>query len=72
MRAEIKPVHAGIILAVVIVFIGWFFYRAAGNLGSLPPGAVGNAGPFSPGGAAVGKGGTGGRTAPTAPSPTPK
>lgn len=57
MKFEIKPVYAGIMIAAVVVVIGWFFYKEAGNLGSLPPGAVGNPGPFAPGGAAVGRGG---------------
>jgi hypothetical protein len=71
MKTEIKPLYAGIILSIVVVCIGWFFYRVAGNLGGLPYGAVGNAGPFSPGGAAVGQGGTAGRSAPEKPEKKP-
>ena len=73
MKGEIKPVYAGIMIAVVVVVIGWFFYKEAGNLGSLPPGAVGNAGPFAPGGAAVGTGGMGGgQTSQTRPPIAPR
>lgn len=56
MKTEVKPVVAGIVIVVLAGVLGFFLWHGtAGAAGSKPPGAVGNAGPFSPGGAAVGK-----------------
>ncbi len=56
MKAEVNPVIAGIVLVVIAAVVGFFLWHGtAGAAGGKPPGAVGNAGPFSPGGAAVGK-----------------
>ncbi len=56
MKKQLHPAAVGVIVAVVIAVIGVFYYKEMGNLGQKGPMEVGNTGPFSPGGAAVGKG----------------
>lgn len=56
MKHEINPVVAAIVLAVVaLIAVAVLWHGTASAGGGKPPGAVGNPGPFSPGGAAVAK-----------------
>jgi hypothetical protein len=60
VKSEVNPVFAVIAIVVIVAVAGFFLWRGATGGGSnKPPGAVGNAGPFSPGGvmAGTGKGG---------------
>lgn len=58
MKQGVSPVVAGVIIAVVVLIAAFVLWKGtSGGAGSKPPGAVGNAGPFDPGGAAAGQGG---------------
>lgn len=57
MKKQLPPAAVAVIVIVVVAIIGSIFYREMGGLGQKGPMEVGNSGPFSPGGAAVGKGG---------------
>jgi len=58
LKQAISPVVAGVVIVLVVVIAGFLIWRGtSGGAGNLPPGAVGNPGPFAPGGAAVGQGG---------------
>jgi len=57
MKKEVGPGVVAVIIIVVVAVVGYFLWKGTSGPGSKPPGSVGNASPFAPGGAAVGKGG---------------
>lgn len=57
MKKEVSPAIVAVIIIVVVAVVGAFIWRGTSTSGSKPPGAVGNPGPFTPGGAANGQGG---------------
>jgi len=57
MKKQLHPAAIAVIIAAVVGIIGVFYFKEMGGLGQKGPMEVGNSGPFSPGGAAVGKGG---------------
>jgi hypothetical protein len=53
MKQSINPAVATVVIVIVVAVVGFFLWRGAnGGAGSIPPGGVGNPGPFAPGGAA--------------------
>jgi hypothetical protein len=46
-----------VIVIIVVALAVFFIMRGTKGGGDVPPGGVGHPGPFSPGGAATGKGG---------------
>lgn len=73
MKKQLHPAVVGIILALTLGGVGFYFYKATGSLGNKAPGEVGNPSPFNPGGDAI-KGGYGKKKEATAskgaPAPT--
>jgi len=59
LKQQINPVVAAVALILVLAVAGFLVWRgSAGSTGGPGPMEKGNPGPFSPGGAAVGKAGT--------------
>jgi hypothetical protein len=52
MKQEMNPAVVIAIIAIVVVIAGFFIWRGTRGPGNVPPGGVGNAGPFAPGGQA--------------------
>ena len=53
MKQSINPVVATVVIVILVAVVGFFLWKGAnGGVGSVPPGGVGNPGPFAPGGAA--------------------
>ena len=57
MKKEINPVFAAIAVILIIAVAGFFLWRNTAGTSGPGPMQPGNAGPFSPGGAALGHGG---------------
>jgi len=57
LKREIHPGVFVVALGIVLVTIGWFYWREMGTVGGLPPGAVGRTGPFERGIVRMGGGG---------------
>ena len=59
VKQQLSPAIAITVIAVLVIIVGVFLFRGANSgPGDKPIGAVGNAGPFEPGGAANSKGGS--------------
>lgn len=58
MKKELHPAVVAAALIVAICVIGLLVWRGTnGDAANVPPGGVGNPGPFAPGGSQVGKSG---------------
>ena len=57
MKSEVNPVIGVVVVVVLLGVVGFFLWRGTGGTATKPTGAVGNASPFAPGGAANSKGG---------------
>ena len=58
MKKELHPAVVAVSLIVALCVIGLLVWRGTnGDAADVPPGGIGNPGPFSPGGSQVGKSG---------------
>lgn len=57
MKREVSPAIVAVIIVLVLGIAFFAIMKGTGSPGNKGPGEVGNPSPFSPGGAAVGKGG---------------
>ena len=57
MKKEVSPLSAGTVIVLVVIVAGFLLWKGTSGGGNLPPGAVGNPGPFAPGGVATSSGG---------------
>ncbi len=56
LKQQVSPGVVAVVIIVAVIIAGFFIWRGMkGDVGSKPPGAVGNPSPFAPGGAALGK-----------------
>ena len=59
MKQQVNPAVAAVVIIVIVCVAGFFIWKgASGGAGSKAAGEPGNAGPFAPGGAALGKQGS--------------
>ncbi len=58
MKKDLHPAVVAATLIVAMCVIGFLLWRGtSGDAADVPPGGIGNPGPFSPGGSQVGKSG---------------
>jgi len=72
MKKEMNPAVAVAVVVAVVAIVGFLIWRGtSGGGANVPPGGVGNRGPFSPGGEMAGGAGAQPGVRPPAGAPTP-
>jgi hypothetical protein len=56
VKSEVNPVVGGIVVVLLLAIVGFFLWRGTAGSTAKPAGAVGNPGPFAPGGPANSRG----------------